>query len=735
MQFSKASLVDPMIGTVGDEQSQSTHGGGKTHPGACVPGGMVQLSPDTVTGGDNGTGYNYCQNTIEGFSFNHLSGIGWYGDLGNLQIMPTIGNTAIKSGTNEFFPLKQGETGWCSEFSHSDETANAGYYSVFLKKYSVKTEATVTPHTGFLRFTYPENQNSHLIFNLSRRIGGKADWQIVKIIDSTHLQGTIKCSPKGGGFGHGGGNITYTVHFYLECSKEFESYSIFENEKSLGSLAFAEGENLCIVTNFKTENQEQIIVKTGISYVDIEGAKNNFLQEAQNISFETAHITAFKSWENTLDLINIETDNEKDMELFYTCLYHTLLDPRIHIDVDGRYIGADGKIHTSNKFIYRTVFSGWDVYRSEFPLLTIICPDIVNDQVNSLLSIAVARNSSLPRWELMGNESLCMVGDPGVIVVSDAFVKGIRNYDVKSAYSFAKASCTGILENSTKPFHCIRQNSDFMNKNGFNPEKLSATLEENLADFTMSQFAKAMGIEDDKKLFYKRGMRCKDNFNKKTGFMAPRFENGEFMPIENEYDDEGCVESNIYQQSWFMPQDIRGLIDLFGKERFITLLENFFSKADFSKLWNEDYNHSNEPCHNVTHYFNAVDLPKRTQYWTRQVQKQAYRKGAYGFCGNEDVGQLSAWYVLSAIGFAQVCPSIPKYELNSPLFKKSTVKLNQAYHNCQVADTFTIECDKNPLDYPYINEIYLNGEKINRTYLHYHEITNGGKLKLKMSKR
>ncbi len=728
--MSKTSFIDPIIGTIGDEQFQSTHGGGKTHPGACVPGGMVQLSPDTITGGDNGTGYNFCNTTIEGFSFNHLSGIGWYGDLGNLQIMPTVNNTSIKSGTNEFALLNDGEKGWCSAFSHENETAKAGYYSVILESYNIKAEATVTEHTGFLRFTYPESDNAHLIFNFSRRIGGKADFQEIEISDN-HIKGSIKCTPKGGGFGHGGGNISYTVHFYLEFSKPFLSYSVFENGKNLGKIKNAKGENLCLVADFNTAKKEEIIIKAGLSYVDTDGAENNFKKEAELISFDKAYLKAVESWENALSLIDIETDNGTDKSLFYTCLYHTLLDPRTAVDVDGRYMGADGKAHITNDFKYRTVFSGWDVYRSEFPLLTVIRPDIVNDEINSLLSIAIDKNSSLPRWELLGNESLCMVGDPGVIVLSDAYVKGIRNYDTHKAYSFAKASCTGVMDNN-KAFHCIRQNSEFMNKYGFNPEKLSSTLEENLADFTLSQFAKAYGNDGDAKMFYQRGMRCKDNFNPETGFMAPRFENGKFMPTLNEYDDEGCVESNIYQQSWFMPQDVKALQKLFGEERFVSLLERFFEKADFTAMWNDDYNHSNEPCHNVTHYFNIIGLPKRTQYWTRLVQKQAYKLGAYGFCGNEDVGQLSAWYVLSAIGFAQVCPSVPKYEINSPLFKKSTVKLDKKYHSCSVADTLTIECDKDPLNFQYIDEIYLNGKKIDRTYLWYDEITNGGKLELKM---
>ncbi len=729
--MSLAKYIDPIIGTVGDEQQMvsSCHGGGKTHPGACTPGGMVQLSPDTITGGDNGTGYNYCMDTIEGFSFNHLSGIGWYGDLGNLQIMPVIGDTPLRSGTNEFAMPKNSE-GWRSGFSHDNETAKAGYYSVLLDRYNILAETTVTTHTGLLRVTYPESDNAGLIFNLSRRIGGKADFQKVEILDETHLQGSIICTPKGGGFGHGHGNISYNFHFYCELSKPYKSCEIFSDEQLLGFHSKYEGEDIGVLLKFDTEKDEQITVKAGVSYVDIEGAKNNF--NCENCSFDEAKEKAFSAWEKALDIVSVEGNDQVDLTLFYTCLYHTLLDPRTHVDCDGRYWGADKKIHTTKEFSYLTVFSGWDVYRSEFPLLTLIAPETVNDEINSLLSIAEATDSALPRWELMGINSGCMVGDPAVIVIADAYMKGIRNFDAEKAYKIAKANAIGATELDSKPFYGIREDADKLDSLGYKPYLLSVTLEELYSDFCLSRFAHLLGKEDDAEFFKNRSMKYALSFNPETGLMGPRDENGNFMELdEGDYDTDGCVESNVYQQSWFVPHDVDGLVKLFGKDRFIALLERFFESADLTAMWNEDYNHSNEPCHNVTHLFNYVGLPHRTQYWVRRVQKEAYRLGAFGFCGNEDVGQLSAWYVLSALGFAQVCPSCDEYQINSPLFKKATFKLNPKYHN---GESFTIECDKDPLEYPYIKEIYLNGEKIDRTYLHYNEITNGGSLYLNMTK-
>lgn len=728
----KTNYVDPMIGTVGDEQETSLHGGGKTYPGAVLPGGMVQLSPDTVTAGDNGTGYNYCQNTIEGFSFNHMSGIGWYGDLGNLQIMPVVGKTDLRSGSNAEIPFLKGTDGWKSPFSHENETAKAGYYSVKLDRYDVLAEATATCHTGLLRFTYPENNDSGIIFNFSRRIAGKSDLQKINLTDDSHIEGFIRCTPDGGGFGRGQGKIDYTLYFSLELSKPAKELCFFENEEFYdNSVKSLEGADLGLVARFETKKDEQIVIKCGISYTDLEGARNNLKTEYKD--FDDAVKSASDIWEKALKVAEVEGDDETNLTLFYTCLYHVLLDPRTAMDADGRFPSPDGEI-TKADYTHRTMFSGWDVYRSEFPLLTLIRPDIVNDEVNSLLSIASSKNSAFPKWELMGIDSGCMVGDPGLIVFADAYIKGIRSYDVKKAYQIALASSKSSTELLGKPFNSIRPRTEEYIKKGYVANRLSDTLEFLLADYTMYILALSLEKPDDADYFLKRIKSYKENFNPLTGFMGARDEAGNFAPVNDEYDNFGCVESNIFQQSWFIPYDVEGLSELFGKERTIELLERLFSNADFSALWNEDYNHSNEPCHNITHYFNILGLPHRTQYWTRRVQKEGYRLGAFGFCGNEDVGQLSAWYVLSALGFAQVCPADPKFYLNTPLFKKAALSLSPEYHSCKVDDRLIIECDSSPLEYPYIKEVYLNGEKLDRTYLTYEELTSGGKLNFILSK-
>ena len=730
----KAKYIDPIIGTVGDEQSESCHGGGKTHPGACVPGGMVQFSPDTVTGGDNGTGYNYCHNTIEGFSVNHMSGIGWYGDLGNLQIMPVIGQTDLRSGSNAEIPFVKGTKGWKSEFSHEKECAKAGYYSVHLERYGILAETTVSEHTGMLRITYPENEDARAIFNFSRRIGGHADFEKVKIISNKRIEGEIRCTPAGGGFGRGHGKITYNLYFVCELSHPAEKMQFFSNEEFVDSKTEFNHEDVGLLVHFGKDLKEPVVIKCGISYVDIEGARNNFSVECKNIGFDEMAENAFNDWEKVFDGIEVQGNDETDLKIFYTCLYHTLLDPRTSADADGRYVLCD-KTFRNTDYKHRTLFSGWDVYRSEFPLLTLIRPDIVNDDVNSLLKIAELNNSSFPRWELLGIDAGCMVGDPGLIVVADAYTKGIRNFDCEKAYEIAKASSICAETLFGKKFNTIRPVCKQYKEKAYVPKKLSDTLEYLLADYTMYKFALAMGKNDDAEYFLNRVKRYKENFKPRLGFMAPRNKLGGFMlVIRNGYDDDGCVESNILQQSWFAPYDVKGLSKLFGEKRTVDLLESFFDKAELSALWNDDYNHSNEPCHNITHYFSMLGLAHRTQYWTRRVQKESYRTGAFGFCGNEDVGQLSAWYVLSALGFAQLCPAYDAYFVNTPLFESAKIRLDPEYHSCAVNNFFAVECDKDPLEYPYIRKMILNGKELSRPYLTYSEITAGGVLSFKLSK-
>ena len=727
----KTPYIDPMIGTVGDEKQTSIHGGGKTHPGACYPFGMVQLSPDTTTSGDNGTGYNYCQNTIEGFSFNHMSGIGWYGDLGNLQIMPIVGDTDLRSGSNRYIPFKKGTVGWKSSFDHKNEVAKAGYYSVLLDRYDIFCEATVSKHTGQLRFTYPEHEKSGLILNFSRRIAGRSAFQEIEM-DGNYIYGHIACDHQYGGFGRGKGGIDYHFYFCLEISKPITEAVFFERETLCEtSLAKMSGEDLHLLLRFDTAKAEEVLIRCGISYVDLEGAKNNLAKECPVFDFDGMYEKADAAWEAAMQCVTVEGSDPADLTIFYTCLYHTMLDPRTATDCDGRHRNAKGDI-VSLDYDHRTMFSGWDVYRSEFPLLTLISPKNVSDEVKSLLHIALSQNSSFPIWELMGIDSGCMTGDPGTLVMADAYLKGICDFDIEKAYEIAMASARSLDERNGQPFRNTRPQSKEYRKWAYVANDLSSTVEYLLADYALSQLALSLGKKDDYQFLSERVARYSENYNETLGFMVPRDEAGAFLSAKDAYDTVGCIESNIYQQSMFVPYDVEGLADLFGRERFLSLLEQLFNKADLTALWNENYNHSNEPCHNLTHYFAMLGLPERTQHWTRRVQKESYRLGAFGFCGNEDVGQLSAWYVLSALGFAQVCAGLCRFYLNTPLFQSACISLNPKYHNCKIASAFSVECDHDPLTYPFIDKMILNGEELHRNYLTYDEITNGGRLVLKL---
>lgn len=735
----KADYVNTSIGTIG-AVSGYAHGGGKTYPGAVAPSGMMQLSPDTVTGGDNGSGYNYIMDTIEGFSVNHLSGIGWYGDLGNLQIMPVVGLAGVRSGTNEFASLRKTQEGWCSSFTHDSEITKAGYYSVNLDKYKVKAEMTALPHSGMMRFTYPKAQDSGLIFNFSRRIAGSADYEKIKIIDKTHIQGCIECTPNGGGFGHGKGGIHYNLYFCCELSKTPTSIEYFSDEEKIGFVEEIEGHDLGALFRFETEKDEEILLRIGISYVDVEGAIKNLRGEIDDFNFEEVKEQAQNLWEDALSIVDIEGTDESDKTLFYTCLYHALLDPRINADIDGRYTNSIGEISQSKEYTTRTAFSGWDVYRSEFPLLTIIRPDIVYDQIRTFLDYAEKRNCAFPRWELLGHDTECMKGDPAITIMADAYVKGIRGFDAEKAFAIAKASVLGETELFGKNFHPVRREAKLLTKFKYVPfsfylHSLSMTLEDLMSDYALSRFAEALGKTEDKNHFEERSGWYIHSFNPKTGFMGPRNEDGSFIATKSEYDFVGCEESNILQQSWFVPYDTEGLIQLYGKERFQQILDRFFENAKLNELWNEDYNHSNEPCHHNVYLFHFLNQPKKTQHWVRRIQKESYSISPYGFCGNEDVGQISGWYVLSAFGFGQPCPSIPHYYLNTPLFNKVSIRLDKKYCSCKVSDTFVVKCDKDVLEYPYIESISLNGRPLQRNYITYEEISNGGLLDIKLTKK
>ncbi len=721
-----SQYVDTKIGTLGDDQTTSYHGGGKTYPGAARPFGMVQFSPDTCTGGDNGAGYSSHHKTIEGFSINHLSGIGWYGDLGNFQVMPSTGEIRFHSGTNEHSLFQSDGEGYASSFSHDSEITRAGYYSVKLDTYDINVEATATARCGFLRINYGKAGCKRVQVSLSRRIGGRSVRQKLRLIGNDTLSGEILCTPEGGGFGHGQGNVSYCLHFYAKFNLPWSVCGAYSLGNFLEKSNSYEGEDLGFYAEFPADTQ-QLLFKTGISYVDSEGAYKNLQKELKHWDFDLVVSEAGDEWERTLGNIIVEGSSEERKKIFYTTLYHTKLDPRMNYDCDRRYINAAKNISTCTNYQNRTIFSGWDVFRSQFPLLTLTEPGVVNDMLNTLIDIALQTGGTFPRWELLGNETGCMIGDPGVIIAADAYMKNIRSYDAQKSYELCKKTALGSGGETT------RRNAEEYLRLGYVPCDISSTLENTFADWAIYRFASMLGDEETAKLFKKRAQNYKNIFDSAIGWMRRKDSEGNWCEWSSKYDENGCTESNIFQQTFFVPHDIDGLAEIFGKERFIQELESLFSGANLSALWNDNYNHSNEPCHHIAHMFNYVNLPERTQYWVRRIQNEAYQTGYDGFCGNEDVGQMSAWYVMTALGFHQTAPGRDRFDLNTPLFKRAVLTLDSRYHGRKVADTLEIITDKDPEANMFINKVYLNSNLLNRNYVTYEEITNGGKLEFHLA--
>jgi predicted alpha-1,2-mannosidase len=731
--------VDPFIGT----GSQ-----GKTFPGAATPGGMVQLSPDTVTGGDNGSGYRHYHKTIQGFSFTHMSGVGWYGDLGNFLVMPTTGPLQTWYGETD----KPG-SGYLSRFSNQTEIAQAGYYAVTLDDYQIRAEATAAPHSGILRFTFPENPQSRIQIDLARRVGGTSLDQYVKVTDDHSIEGWIKCTPAGGGWGHGTGNVSYTLYFHAEFSRPLKDFGVWSanlpegnyqdalekpdfiqacrEAKTIPSCRELEGKHLGFYVEFATKAREAVLLKTGISFVSIAGARANLKAEIPGWNFERVRRAARQSWAESLERMEVQGGTEDQKTAYYTALYHALLDPRIFADVNGDYPGGDGAVHHTRSFTKRTVFSGWDVYRSEFPLLTIIAPDVVSDLINSFVELAGQNGTHyFDRWELLNNYTHCMNGNPAVVVINDAFQKGIRNFDTEKAYQYSV--------NSLKQWG----NGERGYSTG-NSYSLSETLEIDNDEWNLSQLAAGLGkqdaaaehaarAQDYRKVFDPTAPWTYDRAGTKRqpewqGWFRARRADGSWAPWDGLESDKTVQEASVYQQGWLVPYDVPGLMDLLGgKDLFIAKLSDFFDRTPNVAEWSAYYNQPNEPVHLVPFLFNRAGAPWLTQKWVRVID-DAYQAGPNGLCGDEDVGQMSAWFVLAAAGLHPACPGDPRYEIFTPLFDQVTFRVKSKTHGKKA---FIIKARNNSRENVYIQSATLNGKSLNRCWLDYQEIMAGGTLDL-----
>lgn len=727
--------IDPLIGATTEDRAP-----GKTFPGACRPFGMVQFSPDTITGGDNGSGYSYHHKTIEGFSCLHMSGVGAYGDLGNFLITPTVGALRTARGRED-----HPEEGYRSRFDHKDEHASAGYYKVFLQDPHVLAELTTTTRACIGRFTFPEAKPGRLQVDLSRRVGGTSLYQAVRVVGDHRIEGRMECGPEGGGWMNGTPDLKYTVYFVAEFSRPFTESGIWSaaipeghsrKRQAIESEEYqayvraarverggrgAEGKHIGFFAEWPTRAGEQILVRVGLSFVSIEGAEKNLRAELGHWNFDKVREQARADWARALGAIAIEGGDARERTIFHTAMYHALIDPRVFSDVDGQYWAADKRAHQSGAFTYRTIFSGWDVFRAAMPLLTLIRPDVVNDEVATLIENAELNGRGLPKWELCSAETGCMIGDPAIVTITDAYQKGLRRYDVERAYAACRRTALGPVT--------TRNDWEAYNRLGWAPGRVSVTLENCYADWCMAQFARALGHADDARLFSERAQNYRKIYDASAGFMHARDASGNWIRWEGEtHFGQGCVESNPYQQHWFVPHDVDGLIGLMGRETFVRKLDELFAKSPASFQWNEYYNHSNEPVHHVAYLFNRAGAPHLTQKWVRTVMKQAYDVGPYGLCGNDDVGQMSAWYIFSAMGFYPICPGDNMYDLGSPVFDRVELRTPGGR-------AFTVRAVDNSPQNVYVQSVTLNGKPLAGLRINHKQITRGGELTLRMGPR
>ena len=739
-----ADYVNPFIGASTSTSSAGVyHGMGKTFPGATTPYGMVQVSPNTITGGDNSPGYSYEHKTIEGFAVNQMSGVGWFGDLGNFLVMPTTGELQTIAGKED-----GSIGGYRSHYDKKSETAAAGYYSVKLTDYDIRVETTATPRCGMLKFTFPENDCSRIQIDLARRVGGTSTEQYVKVVDDHTIRGWIKCTPEGGGWGDGKGGVNYTLHFFARFSKPLEKYGFWSAEipdnwsrkrNKVVSIPYLtrvsqapritgvdeiQGKHLGFYTEFSTTEGEEVDLKVGISYVDAEGAEKNFNAEIADLDFECVKASAHELWNKELSRIKISGGTHDEKVIFYTALYRTMIDPRIYTDVDGRYIGGDLKIYPKDAtFTKRTIFSGWDVFRSQFPLQTIINPELVSDQINSLVTMAEQSGREyFERWEIANSYSGCMIGNPALSLLTDSWVKGIRTFDVEKAYRYA-VKTSSLFGNDSLGYTAAPPR-----------RSMSMTFEYAYTDWCISRLAAALGKDDDAVLFAEKSLAYRNLFDTEKGWFRPRKADGSWEPWPEKGITEewyGCIESTPYQQGWFVPHDLEGLKQLLGgRERTLAHLTEFFEKTPLDFRWNDYYNHANEPVHAVPFLFNLLGEPWNTQKWSRVICRNAYLNDvATGIVGNEDAGQMSAWYVLAASGIHPWCPGDTRMEITSPVFDRVEFSLDNRYAS---GEKFTVIAYDNSPENIYIQKAMLNGVEYKKCYLDFSDIAAGATLELFM---
>ncbi len=700
-----SNYVDPFIGT---------DGFGHTFPGATTPFGMVQLSPDTrIKGWENCSGYHSSNKTIIGFSHTHLSGTG-AADYGDIMYMATEGIQLMPG--NETEPL----SGYRSAFRKETEKAKPGYYKVMLDDHGIQAEMTATTRCGMQKYTFPLSGQSTIILDLVHGIEDKVADAKIEFTGNNSVAGYRRSS---------GWAKNHVVFFYTEFSMPFTVHGIAgANGKILEGRSHTSPNGLKAYMQFKLRNYESVVVRTGISTVSIDNARANLYAEMQEWDFNKVAAAASMAWDDELSRILVEGGRKEDRTNFYTALYHCMISPNIMSDTDGRYRGMDDKIYKMDRGHMYTVFSLWDTFRALHPLFTIIDPIRAQEFVRALIQ-KYKESGLLPVWELASNETNCMIGYHSVPVIADAYMKGLTDFDFQTAYEAMKKSA-----------EMTHLGLRFYKEVGYIPsdkenESVSKTLEYTYDDWCIAQIAKAIGRMDEYEHYLRRSGTYLNVYDTRTGFMRGK-KNANWVTPFDPYEVSGIyTEANAWQYTWFVPHDIDGMISMMGgMEKFTTRLDSLFSaKVDLTGRSQPDisgmigqYAHGNEPSHHMTYLYNFTGNRHRTAELTRQIMRNFYTNQRDGLIGNEDCGQMSAWYVFSAMGFYPVCPGNNQYETGSPLFSKITLGKN-------TGNKFVITADSLSDENIYPVEILLNGEKMYSALSH-EAFRLGGSLHFKLRK-
>ncbi len=733
-----AQYVNPMIGT-----SKMGH----VYPGATAPFGMVQLSPQTnfevmfKEGRYNSKTYEYCagyqyrDSTIIGFAHTNLSGTG-HSDLGDLLVMPTTGKLVLDP-----IETKDGEKGFYSKFSHDNETAKAGYYKVDLEDYKIKAELTATERVGFHQYTFPKSSDAHILLDLVYNVyhhDNKNVWTFLRVENDSTVTGYRQTK---------GWARTKKVFFAIKFSKAFKSYGHqkydkqtyngfygrFNEKQNFPEMA---GKDIRAYFNFDTEEGEKIKMKFALSPVSSAGAMKNLEAEVPHWDFEKTKVETRQKWNQELSKIEVETIEESQKETFYTALYHTMLSPIIYEDVDGRYRGLDQNIHESKGFRNYTIFSLWDTYRALHPLFNVIQQERNNDMIKSMLAHQEESvHDMLPIWSHYANENWCMIGYHATSVIADAIVKNVGDFDKKQALKASVETANVAYFDNLGDYIKYKYVPDDKGHSS-----VSKTLELAYDDWTIAQIAKSVGDKGAEKTFLERSEYYNNVFNPVNGYMSPKLANGKFRKNFDALDThgQGFIEGNAWNYGLYVPHQLDKMVKMMGgKERFSQHLDSLFTMelADKYIANHEDitrdgiignYVHGNEPGHHIPYLYNWTGKEYKTQARVRMIMDAMYGPGVEGLCGNDDAGQMSAWYIFSSLGFYPVIPGSDRYALGSPNVKNAILNLENG-------KSLEIKTVNQSMKNVYVKSLKINGKLIDRNYILHSEIMNGGEFIFEMS--